>query len=89
MIQVCCHCYPIQVTMNLTFEQAACGCDKEVLINVSDTCPRCLGNKAEPGTRKVQCHHCGGTGMVMLAVALNLYQLYGTVCLLTLLTLHH
>jgi len=50
--------------MNLTFAQAAGGCEKDVLINVSDTCPRCLGNKAEPGTRKVQCHHCGGTGMV-------------------------
>jgi len=52
------------VTLNLTFEQAAVGCEKDVLLNVSDTCPRCLGNKAEPGTRKVQCHHCGGTGMV-------------------------
>ena len=50
--------------MNLTFEQAAGGCDKDVLVNVADTCPRCLGNKAEPGTHKVQCHHCGGTGMV-------------------------
>ena len=56
--------YVIQVTMNLTFEQAAGGCDKDVLVNVADTCPRCLGNKAEPGTHKVQCHHCGGTGMV-------------------------
>lgn len=52
-----------EVTMNLTFEQAAGGCERDVLINVSDTCPRCIGNKAEPGTRKVQCHHCGGTGM--------------------------
>jgi len=50
--------------MNLSFEQAAAGCERDVLINVSDTCPRCLGNKAEPGTHKVQCHHCGGTGMV-------------------------
>lgn len=57
----------VQVTMNLTFEQAAVGCEKDVLLNVSDTCPRCLGNKAEPGTGKVQCHHCGGTGMVRRA----------------------
>lgn len=50
--------------MNLTFEQAARGCDKEIQVNVSDTCPRCRGEKAEPGTRKVTCTQCGGTGMV-------------------------
>jgi hypothetical protein len=50
--------------MNLTFEQAARGCDKEIQVNVSDTCPRCQGEKAEPGTRKVTCTQCGGTGMV-------------------------
>jgi DnaJ family protein A protein 3 len=52
-----------EVTMTLTFEQAARGCDKEIQVNVADTCPRCLGNKAEPGTGKVPCHYCGGTGM--------------------------
>ena len=61
--------------MNLTFEQAAGGCDKDVLLNVSDTCPRCIGNKAEPGTGKVQCHHCGGTGMVTHQAVLVIYSL--------------
>ncbi|KAI0225239.1 hypothetical protein LSAT2_023874 [Lamellibrachia satsuma] len=52
-----------EVTMNLTFQQAARGVNKEIEINVTDTCPRCGGNKAEPGTRSVRCHHCNGTGM--------------------------
>ncbi|ESN98977.1 hypothetical protein HELRODRAFT_185044 [Helobdella robusta] len=52
-----------EVIMNLTFQQAARGCNKEIDINVSDTCPRCAGQKVEPGTRKVKCHHCNGTGM--------------------------
>ena len=50
--------------MNLTFQQAARGVNKEVNLNVTDTCPRCQGNQAEPGTKKVRCHHCQGTGMV-------------------------
>ena len=50
--------------MNLTFQQAARGVNKEIEINVTDACPRCGGNKAEPGTRTVRCHHCNGTGMV-------------------------
>ena len=66
--------------MNLTFEQAAAGCEKDILVNVSDTCPRCLGNKAEPGTGKVQCHHCGGTGMVMHAVVLTLFSVSYQYC---------
>lgn len=52
-----------EVSMNLTFQQAARGCNKEIELNVSDTCKRCNGEKAEPGTRKVRCHFCNGTGM--------------------------
>jgi len=55
-----------EVGMNLTFQQAARGCDKDLELNVTDTCARCKGEKAEPGTRKVRCHHCNGTGMVRL-----------------------
>ncbi|CAH1778248.1 unnamed protein product [Owenia fusiformis] len=49
--------------MNLTFEQAARGVNKDISINVKDTCPKCLGKKAEPGTGTSRCHHCNGTGM--------------------------
>jgi hypothetical protein len=56
--------FPIQITMNLTFEQAARGCDKEVRVNVTDTCPKCRGDRCEPGTKKVVCTQCAGTGMV-------------------------
>ncbi len=50
--------------MKLTFQQAARGVNKEVHLNVTDTCPKCQGTKAEPGTKAVKCHHCNGTGMV-------------------------
>lgn len=50
--------------MNLTFMQAARGCNKELELEMTDTCPRCRGSKAEPDAKKVRCHVCGGTGMV-------------------------
>ncbi len=60
--------------MKLTFQQAARGVNKEVHVNVTDTCPKCQGTKAEPGTRAVKCHHCNGTGMVsMVRVVLKLF----------------
>ncbi|XP_025088835.1 protein tumorous imaginal discs, mitochondrial-like isoform X2 [Pomacea canaliculata] len=52
-----------EMMMDLTFQEAARGVNKEVHINVKDTCPKCQGNKAEPGTKAVKCHQCNGTGM--------------------------
>jgi len=52
-----------EVTMNLTFQQAARGVNKEINLNVTDTCVRCNGKRAEPGSKTVRCHHCNGTGM--------------------------
>ena len=67
---ICC----FQIQMKLTFQQAARGVNKEVHVNVTDTCPKCQGTKAEPGTRAVKCHHCNGTGMVsMIRVVLKLF----------------
>lgn len=64
-----------EVSMNLTFQQAARGCNKDIELNVSDTCARCGGDKAEPGTRKVQCHHCKGTGMVSLRTRILFWRI--------------
>ena len=52
--------------MKLTFQQAARGVNKEVQLNVTDTCPKCQGAKAEPGTRATKCPQCNGTGMVSI-----------------------
>ncbi len=55
-----------QVVMNLTFQQAARGVNKDVTVNVVDTCPRCQGTRSEPGTKGVRCPFCNGTGMVIV-----------------------
>ncbi|XP_012261563.1 protein tumorous imaginal discs, mitochondrial-like isoform X2 [Athalia rosae] len=52
-----------EVIMNLTFSQAARGVNKDVNINVVDTCPLCAGSRCSPGTKAVRCQHCNGTGM--------------------------
>ena len=49
--------------MNLTFTQAAAGVNKDVSLNVVDTCPKCQGTRAEPGTKAARCTYCNGTGM--------------------------
>jgi DnaJ family protein A protein 3 len=54
----------LQMMMDLTFQEAARGANKEVNVNVKETCPKCRGSKAEPGTKASKCHHCNGTGMV-------------------------
>lgn len=49
--------------MKLTFEQAARGCNKEIRVNIVDTCPRCRGSRSEPGYGSFKCSYCDGTGM--------------------------
>ncbi|XP_071950980.1 dnaJ homolog subfamily A member 3, mitochondrial-like [Antedon mediterranea] len=49
--------------MDLTFSEAARGVNKDMEIVIDDTCPRCHGAKAEPGTKTSQCHRCQGSGM--------------------------
>ncbi|XP_071452761.1 protein tumorous imaginal discs, mitochondrial-like isoform X2 [Hetaerina americana] len=52
-----------EVIMNLTFSQAARGVNKDIHLNVVDTCPKCVGSRSEPGTKAVKCTYCNGTGM--------------------------
>jgi DnaJ family protein A protein 3 len=56
-----------EIVMNLTFQQAARGVHKDINVNVTDTCPRCLGNRCEPGSDPIRCRPCNGTGMETFA----------------------
>ncbi|XP_030369187.1 protein tumorous imaginal discs, mitochondrial isoform X2 [Scaptodrosophila lebanonensis] len=51
-----------EIVMDLTFAQAARGVNKDVNVNVVDTCPKCTGSKCEPGTKPGRCQYCNGTG---------------------------
>ncbi|KAJ8251493.1 hypothetical protein GJAV_G00221950 [Gymnothorax javanicus] len=54
---------PQEYVMELTFTQAAKGVNKEITVNIEDTCQRCDGKGSEPGTKVQHCHYCNGTGM--------------------------
>ncbi|CAH8540296.1 unnamed protein product [Schistosoma curassoni] len=51
-----------EIPVNLTFEQAARGVNKEISVNMVTNCPHCQGSRAEPGTDKSTCPSCRGTG---------------------------
>nr|XP_033818633.1 dnaJ homolog subfamily A member 3, mitochondrial isoform X2 [Geotrypetes seraphini] len=54
---------PQEYIMELTFNQAAKGVNKEISLNINDSCQRCDGKGHEPGTKVQHCHYCNGTGM--------------------------
>src|SRR5204862_750607 len=58
------HGEDVGVIVRLSFEEAAFGIRREVELERLETCERCLGNGAEPGTAPVACRTCGGTGEV-------------------------
>jgi len=54
----------LRYELNLTFEEAVFGCEKQIEVTRLETCPRCNGQRAEPGTTPVRCSECNGTGQV-------------------------
>jgi molecular chaperone DnaJ len=52
----------LRVRLDLTFEEAVFGTEKELEIPRWETCLICGGNGAEPGKPPVRCPTCGGTG---------------------------
>ncbi len=54
----------LRAVVHLTFEEAVFGCEKELELNLKDTCTICGGSGAKPGTKPETCSHCHGTGQV-------------------------
>ena len=54
----------LKVSLEITFEEAYLGVEKEVTINRSETCSHCHGNGAKPGTSPEKCSVCNGTGKI-------------------------
>ena len=51
-------------SVSLRFEDAAFGAHRDVEIERLQTCDRCAGSGAEPGTMPTRCRACGGAGQV-------------------------
>ena len=54
----------LNLHMDITFEEAFLGVEKEIIINRNETCDVCHGTGAKPGTKPVKCPECKGTGQV-------------------------
>ena len=55
----------LRARINITFEEAVFGCEKELEIVLKDECTSCHGTGAKPGTEPVTCPKCNGTGQVV------------------------
>ena len=54
----------IQITVSLTFEEAAKGCTKNVEFPRIETCDECAGSGAAKGTSSQTCPECNGRGQI-------------------------
>lgn len=54
----------MEVHVELTFEEAVFGVEKNIDVNAIAQCKHCGGDGAEPGTKIAQCKTCNGQGAV-------------------------
>ncbi|MCX7829217.1 MAG: molecular chaperone DnaJ, partial [Thermanaerothrix sp.] len=54
----------VETVLQITLEEAFRGSSKELTIPRWETCARCGGSGAEPGTKPETCLNCGGRGQV-------------------------
>ena len=55
----------LRYDMEITFEDAAHGCEKEITLTKPERCEACQGSGAEPGSRVRTCPSCRGRGQVI------------------------
>ena len=55
----------LRASVNITFEEAVFGCEKQLELNLKDECTTCHGSGAKPGTSPETCPKCGGKGQVV------------------------
>jgi molecular chaperone DnaJ len=55
----------LRYDMEITFEEAAHGCEKEITVTKPERCESCHGSGAEPGSKTKTCPGCGGRGQVI------------------------
>ncbi|GMC04724.1 hypothetical protein K4E_22940 [Enterococcus thailandicus] len=54
----------LQYTVDLSFEEAIFGIEKEIKYNREEVCHTCHGNGAKPGTEPITCQKCHGSGTI-------------------------
>jgi molecular chaperone DnaJ len=54
----------LKYAMEISFEEAAFGVEKEVSINRMENCKTCSGSGSKPGSSASTCSQCNGTGQI-------------------------
>lgn len=54
-----------KVSLTISFEEAALGCDRELAVGIRSSCGDCNGSGAESPSAISTCDHCGGSGQVV------------------------
>lgn len=57
----------LRYNMEITLEEAARGCEKQIRIPTHEACDTCHGTGAKPGTQPKTCATCGGHGQVRMS----------------------
>jgi molecular chaperone DnaJ len=57
----------LRYDLEITLEEAALGCEKEIPVKKLDRCEVCDGSGAEHGSKMRVCPTCGGRGQVLMA----------------------
>ncbi|WP_215781356.1 MULTISPECIES: molecular chaperone DnaJ [unclassified Paludibacterium] len=57
----------LRYNMEITLEEAARGCERQIRIPAHEHCDTCHGSGAKPGTQPKTCATCGGHGQVRMS----------------------
>ncbi|MBM3246038.1 MAG: molecular chaperone DnaJ [Candidatus Omnitrophica bacterium] len=57
----------LEIAVDITLEEAAQGAERTVTVPRYELCPVCSGSGAKPGTKKVTCPQCKGTGRTVVS----------------------
>jgi molecular chaperone DnaJ len=57
----------LRYDLQITLEEAAAGCEKEISVSKLDRCETCGGSGGEKGSGVKTCQTCGGRGQVMMS----------------------
>ena len=57
----------LRYDLEISLEEAALGCEKEISVTKPDQCETCHGSGAEPGSKLKTCATCGGRGQVLMS----------------------
>ena len=70
--------YDLETQVELTLNEVATGTEKTIEFERAETCDRCKGSGAKPGTNPIVCPTCGGQGRVAQAGLGGMFRMVTT-----------